>query len=313
VKFIYITDTHFRKTSPPSRTDDYMETAMKKIKDIIVYANNEGIKNIVHGGDFFDSLVPYDVTKRIGAFIFAYSHVNWFVNIGQHDMEGHNSIDRMPISLLDELVPNFHILRDGEFNEVDDGYVYANWYDNKRARDPDFFSLFVPDTMNAPLVHTAHGLLVDKEFYGNYVLLSDVPQNHADLFLGSDYHPGWATRNIDGCIYANPGSLMRKERPNPMRPSKFLDVEIGGMDGEVGIIEIVLSREIPFVKAQPEEPKAEAPEMDIGIARFIESEFQSGGVTQPKLLLQEVGKTTKADDSVVSKAIELLEEVEDEC
>jgi len=312
MKFIYITDTHFRRTTPPSRTDDYLIASMTKIKDVLDYATREGIKNIVHGGDFFDDMQPYDVTTEVGALIFAYNHVNWFVNIGQHDMRDHTHINDRPIRTLDRLLPNFNVMPNGEFTEVDDGYVYANWYDNTRARDPEFYSLFLPDHVNAPVVHTAHGLLVEREFYGSYVLLSDVPPSHADLFLGSDYHPGWKTQNLHGCTYANPGSLMRKECPSPMRFPKFLDVEIGGMDGKVGIIEITLNKETPFVVKKVKAEEAETPAMDIGIAKFIETEFQSGGVSHPKNLIQEVGKTTNVDNRVIEKAVELITEVEDD-
>ena len=54
MRFLYVTDTHIRGTSPRSRTDDFPLAIRKKLQEVIELAHREEVDAVLHGGDLFD-------------------------------------------------------------------------------------------------------------------------------------------------------------------------------------------------------------------------------------------------------------------
>ena len=78
MKFLYVTDSHFRAHDVAVRTDNYVDTSIQKLEAILTYAEGKNIRTIVHGGDFFDSYnESYGIFTRVADTIRCYPDIHW--------------------------------------------------------------------------------------------------------------------------------------------------------------------------------------------------------------------------------------------
>lgn len=332
--FVYITDLHIHDRTPVSRTDDYLETSKIKLRRVIKHAQEKGCSSIVCGGDVFGTAAhARNLSWRAWhsiAEIIAESKLPWYINVGQHDLTAHSheSLWDMPLGALSYLknvtiLPNDTPIQIGET----DGrpvILVGRWFDHARSQSPEFFSLDGIRTGAQPqpwIIFTAHGLLVDEPFFGEFVLLKDVPPSEADLFLASDYHPGWkeiqkpsswgVNNGAAGITnYLAPGSLMR--------PAKTTRIPYGlhiGIGEPVGIIHIpipVANEENPFRFDAPEPIKEHVvEEKSFDLKSEIDKAEGTIHWVDPVEQVRQLTIEQKSSDAVKSCTLELVEKAQE--
>ncbi len=90
MKFLFLTDTHYRDDKPKGRIDDIMKAQFDELGDVLNICNERDIDVVLHGGDFFNTKKPsHNLVVHL---------LNWakFLNrpimgaIGNHDITGYN-------------------------------------------------------------------------------------------------------------------------------------------------------------------------------------------------------------------------------
>lgn len=104
-RFLFVGDLHCNDTTPSSRTDDYSEATIAKLRWLIGYAQGMGIELIVVGGDIFHKTaqsLTY-LNRLVEVLREASSHGIMITSvIGNHDIHGENmdSFKRSPLYTL---------------------------------------------------------------------------------------------------------------------------------------------------------------------------------------------------------------------
>lgn len=217
MKILYFTDTHLRGTNPKNRIDNFSETLVNKISEIIELINDLNIDYIIHGGDLFDrpDLSVAVVSKF--AKLLKKVKIPFYIVSGNHDIFGHNpkTIDRTMLGLLNSLDFITIIDEDKKIILEKNGikvqlsgqpYVYDIDLDIK-----DKYILTDTDKGVDYSIHVVHGMLLDRPFVKGipYTLIDDIKETKADITLSGHYHAGFSTQNIEGKYFINPGSLVR--------------------------------------------------------------------------------------------------------
>lgn len=218
MRFLYLTDTHIRGTSPRSRTDDYQQTLKQKLTEVKELVQRRKVDIVLHGGDIFDRPNLSPAVVRDFVQLFQQFEVPIYAVAGNHDMYGHNpsTLDRTMLGLLDAL-GIIRLLREGQRVPIEkDGILIqlsgqAFHYElDRREHGLDYG---VTNEINADYcIHMVHGMLVDRSLPEGvaHTLVDqlDLP-SAADVLLTGHYHAGFPIQKNNGKYIVNPGAIAR--------------------------------------------------------------------------------------------------------
>jgi len=330
MKFLYITDTHFTRRGPESRSDDYFDASLRKLMFVYDYAYQNDIEIVLHGGDLFHHARPgFATLNPILKVISSYRDITMKIVPGNHDLFGWNpeSFPRTALAAVGNLA-NVEILKDGELHQLsqdEEISIYPLWSKFDREGNPDIFK--IPDPTNDFVIVMAHTLLVERSFFGAFISMEQIPwASTGDLILGSHYHPGWPTLKKDtsaGVRYlANPGSLMRIMNAATRRMPKFLEIEIlwtmfeGKTEHQITINEVY----IPFAEEWPFKDEAEViPENKVlygpQFETFLDLLLNTSSAAQsldPRTIAMTIAQEHGFSEEVLKRVIKNLDEVKKE-
>ncbi|MDO5028333.1 MAG: metallophosphoesterase family protein [Bacillota bacterium] len=236
MKLLFFTDTHIRPSNPISRLDNYYESVLKKLEEIRDYANSNNIDYVIHGGDLFDRPDnPIKATSQVGLILASFKMPIYIV-VGNHDIFGYN-IDTLQRSMLG-LLTSFNILKlipdDGVLLEKDGTKVLVLGRNFSADLDQDKENYIVKDQdikySAHKIINVVHGFLIDRPFLSvvDHTLVGEILETKADLTLSGHYHSGFPIQNIQGKVFANPGSLVRNRNSlsEIKRRPKFLEITV---------------------------------------------------------------------------------------
>ncbi|MDV2885202.1 DNA repair exonuclease [Alkalihalophilus pseudofirmus] len=217
MKFLYITDTHIRGTTPKNRKDSFVETMTAKIKEVITIANREKVDVLLHGGDVFDR--PDLSPNVVGQFarLFKEAEMPIFAIAGNHDTYGHNpeTISRTMLGLLDSfglmtvIQPDAPVLI--EKNGVKVQISGQPYHYDLDQRDPKLD--YYPNNEHEAdvMIHLVHSMLVEKALPDGipHTLIDHIWGTSADIVLTGHFHGGFGLKERDGKYICNPGAMAR--------------------------------------------------------------------------------------------------------
>ncbi len=217
MKLLYFTDTHLRGTAPQNRTDDFVQTLLDKLDEIIGIAHDQQIDYIIHGGDLFDRPdVALSVVKQFLSVLLKWEKPYYFV-IGNHDIYGHNleTINRTALGILMEVGMFIPLTKQPIFWEKDGIVVQVTGapYSYDIDKDPERKS-YVIDTKDLRAdyaIHVTHGFLTDLSLSEliPHTKISQIAHTKADLTLVGHYHQGFGLVEDQGKLFLNPGAMVR--------------------------------------------------------------------------------------------------------
>ncbi|MEN9405746.1 MAG: hypothetical protein RLZ12_30 [Bacillota bacterium] len=217
MRFLYLTDTHIRGTSPRSRTDDFPKALKKKLQQVSDLVKERQIDYVLHGGDIFDrpTMAPAVVRDFI-AILRSFERPIYAI-CGNHDIYGHNpsTVNRTMLGLL-EAMGLVHLLSTGEVVMLKrDGMTVQlsgqpfHYELDKRSRELDYQVKRRPNVNF--VIHMVHGMLVKDPLpeYVPHTMAHEVWHKDVDLLLSGHYHTGFNVLEKNGRYIINPGSLAR--------------------------------------------------------------------------------------------------------
>lgn len=217
MRILYFTDTHIRGTNPKNRTDNFTETLVNKLSEIVSLSNDLKIDYIIHGGDLFDRPdLSISVVSKFSKLL-KRIEVPFYIVCGNHDIFGHNpkTIDRTMLGLLNSL-DFVNIIEEDKkiILEKDNLKVQLTGQPYIYDIDQRLKSKYIIKDINEEVdysIHVVHGMLLDRPFVKGvpYTLIDEIKHTKADVTLSGHYHAGFKTQYIEGKYFINPGSLVR--------------------------------------------------------------------------------------------------------
>ena len=240
MKFLFSTDGHLSARKPIARKEktdkEYIETQLRKRKQMYDYSVENGIMDLIDGGDFFNAWKP----KELPALLIKYLELrnrysfNDFVDIGNHDLKFHNLdfLNDSAIGILSEL-KLITISEDWTFHTKEDN-IKLNFFHFGQELDKR-------ELIEGTNIAIVHENIFEKQvppYMTGYTVkeLREVLPGY-DLYLCGHNHQKFCVIDED-FIVVNGGSVMRLNTKQKNFKPAFWEIEI--INGNVGV------KEIPF-------------------------------------------------------------------
>ena len=217
MKFLYFTDSHIRGVNPRGRKDNFCETVLKKIEEIIDVSKEYNVDYILNGGDWFDrpDLAP-SIVREFAKTIKNFNKPVYTI-AGNHDIFGQNpdTISRTMLGLV-ESTGLVKIIKDDEKIILDDGKNKVLLVGKSFKYDIDGEGREVAYVIKKNddvdyIINIVHGMLLEKPFFKGipYTLIDDIAHTDADITLAGHYHNGFGIIKKGEKYFINPGSIVR--------------------------------------------------------------------------------------------------------
>jgi len=319
MRFLFITDTHFRGNSPQNRLDDFPQTLRTKMEEVVVAANYYQVKAVLHGGDLFE--VPNPAINVVGDVVRFLKALQkpFYIVPGNHDLFGQNpqTLSRTMLVLLGQ-VGLLKILETGEkvfFEEngirlqlTGQGYHFD--LDTERGREG-----YLVKNVDADLaIHLVHGMLLDRPFFQTvaYTLVEDIKDTEADLTLTGHAHLGFKEITLAGKKFLNPGALVRTTvlAAEVERQPQMVLIEVN-KDGITTKL-LPLKSALPGVQVLNVEKAAAMKLREERLARIISEVRTSGDFRSLKLenIIKEIAHREQLPEEVRLEAIKRITQAE---
>lgn len=307
MKLLAFSDAHLQANTPKNRKDDYAASLRAKFDEITRYIEFYKIEAVLNGGDLFNR--PQPATSIVNEYLKVFRSWNCpiYSIIGSHDKFGYND-ETLPRTGLGTLVSaglvtivneTIWLDLDTQLAGVSHSYNLDDNPDNYFR--PKLTMTFLPKP--AYLIQLVHGMLVDKPFFGNHTLISDLKLD-ADLAICGHYHPGFGPITSGNTVFINVGSLGRVERvKRKFKPSVLL---IDSVEHTIDLLPLSVAEDDDvFLQKEVNETVLDTNfDQFMTLLREKSIDFESGNVKQ---VVEIVGKENNFDANVVKRAVELVE------
>lgn len=225
MKFCYITDVHFRESTPINRKDvDVLNTLEKKFQKLKEICKEEGVDFIVHGGDLGHNWDwKLSLLNRVDRIIKDLG-IPFYSIIGNHDVPGKNILEypNTGLAFLEKLqsVKILHPSKTsigpwdfwGYHSDTEECDEILNGKDFKKD----------PDQIQVAIVHAPVG----KTGLGHEIHYKKVNITGFDIAFFGDIHSGFPLwKNPKDVLLGNPGSFFRQTLTESKQPVGCFIVE----------------------------------------------------------------------------------------
>lgn len=317
MKFLFFTDTHIRNTNPQGRKDNFLETVLKKLEEIINIARQNNVNAVIHGGDLFDrpdtppSLVR-EVVIRLKKL-----DVPLYMVAGNHDMYGQNpaTIKRTMLGLLDS-INIINLINPGhkiffKKNDITVRLTGTHFFYNLDKEDKEGYRVKKEDCDVA--IHIVHGMLMDKPYFKTsfFTTIDEIINTEADITLSGHYHTGFGVKQINGKYFVNPGSVVRIDS-SLVEISRMPKVTLIEIENDIKIENIVLKTALPGQDVLDRSKLEEMEFKEKKLSDFIQGinstfSFKSYDFTT---ILNEISKKDNLKKEIVEEALKKIEQAQ---
>lgn len=318
-KLLVFNDPHIADNPPAGRKDDYMESLLAKLDEIVTLANNHRVDALVCTGDLFHVKNPAHVSHNLVSRIMEILDdltPEFYIVPGNHDLTsaGLASLSKQPLRSL-EAAGRLRILTYPITIDDEVTLLPVPW-NHQRETDPEYYAVTSDKGrgVNKRRLMIAHGPLLapgDVRPYP-YLNVDDIPNHGAVnvVFSGHIHERLGLTELNCGTQFCNFGSVSRLSRTqaNMLRKVSVALYDSGSNEvTELALEKVKSISEVFHDKA----PGKEAHLNKDSIARLADT--LSSGLQVQQLSIRELVASV-ADDDISDEArhlvIELLEEAE---
>ncbi|MBQ3420939.1 MAG: metallophosphoesterase [Romboutsia sp.] len=315
ISFLYIGDVHFGSNKPESRIDNFYETAILKLKEIVDISKEYNVDAILQPGDLFDT--PKPSFNVIGDLVNILAPVDKFIMVpGNHEMPGNteSSLERSVLSLLKGIHFIEFTSKENpiffEKNGVKVAITGSRYTTNIDTTRKDLY--VVDNKLGDYHIHLAHGMLSDESMGEliQHTTIDEIMHTKADITLVGHDHLGFGIIERNNKIFVNSGSILRLtcSTKEIKRTPKVVLIEIENSE--------IKLKEIKLKSGKPGEEVLDRTKLDDKKARdiykaklsmFIEeqsSEFDSIAVYE---LIDSMGESEAIDKTIQEECKDELE------
>lgn len=218
MKFCYITDVHFRESTPINRKDsDILNTLEKKFLNLKELCKKENVDFIVHGGDLGHNWDwKLSLLNRVDRII-KNLEIPFYSIIGNHDVPGKNILEypNTGLAFLEKLqsVKIFHPTKTS-LGEWDFYGYHSDTPECEEILNGKNFKKD-PDRVSVAICHAPVG----RTGLGHEIHYKKVGIQGFDLAFFGDIHSGFPLwKNPKGVLLGNPGSFFRQSLTDSKQP-----------------------------------------------------------------------------------------------
>lgn len=228
-----LSDPHLRHTNPISRSDNYAETGLNKLEQVVAFCNNRG-STLLIAGDLWDrpDNPVWFINRVIEILNRAYFPI--YAIAGNHDLKYHNidNIKESSLWTLGEAVHNFALI-DKCNNLILDGDFKTFLHAFSFGLEPSY--VIRPDSYNILMLHTP---IFEKEvpwFMSDAMTADQLVAKYPgfDLYVTGDIHTTAITDKV-----INTGSMMRSTKAQKEHKPCFVTVDTETGEKEITYFEI---------------------------------------------------------------------------
>ncbi len=318
MKLLWRTDVHLSERNPRSRTDNWREAIMNKLKQVGDIADKIGAKAVIDGGDFFDIKSPsrnsHDLIREV-----AELHADYpcpvYANVGNHDCVygDYTYLPQQPLGVLfstgvfKRLYDNHEIVfAEGGVKVRLAGIPYhGTTYDLDRFKN-------ITKGNEDYLVVTAHvlasakgGSMFENEDIIKYDDLIEMNPD-VDVWLFGHWHKDQGVWEKDGKYIVNVGSLSRGALVQDDMDRKPCAIELGFTEGGIEVVRHDL--QIPKAAEIFDVAGRERQEMRESVMEDFVSNLKSSLIKDSDSnTLESVVAKTEIPDTVRERALRYLE------
>jgi len=310
MKLLYLADPHGKGKNPCNRLDNYYQSWLLKIKEVIEIANKEACDKIICGGDLFDS--PNVSNTIIDDFldIVEKSKIPWYVVPGNHDMSSHN----WELSKSSALA---HIFRRSNYVRFLDEINLSDTNDNFYIKGYNYYHTIEEDMIEKGLMCNAeadfkiavpHAFISIKPFFKevSHICAKDLKTNY-DLILCSHFHMTF-DETINGTRFINPNSLGRTSIREQHQPEVLI---VDTVTKEINKVKLMSAKSVSEIFDLVK--YAEIKDKKKDIKEFLDSlknaDFQSMEIGQQ---IVQISKSEKIEEPITNHLLKTIDKVRNE-
>lgn len=215
MRFIYLTDTHIKSSTPENRKDDFLRAISRKLLEVAGLCRDLQVNFVIHGGDIFDHPHPdqgsWDLLHRFLKEL----DCPLYCVAGNHDLINQrlDSLQKTALGCL-AINKNIKLLQPREKIYLDNGNCVVQLSGQHFYGGIDLHKnngeYMVKKERCDLAIHVVHGMLLPKAFSDKVActLISEVSATEADFTLGAHAHLGYH-EIVEGKFFLNPGALAR--------------------------------------------------------------------------------------------------------
>jgi len=310
VKLLATGDWHLRYKSPKYRTDDYFESQVKKVGQILKIAEDNNCDFILQPGDFFDSADTPDFVIQYYINLLKEYEIPVYSVFGQHDLRYHSSkIENTPLAIMkaSEVVD----IVDQDF--TDRVGVPMFLYTCHWGQDiPDIVRTKNGDSAYAIHILLIHKMIIEEKLWEgqtDYIKAKSLLKRYDfDIIVSGDNHNSFFVQHENKALI-NCGSLMRSSISQiDHKPCVYL-VNIERQDREIVYVfdkiflDIEPSENVFDIKQHDKEEKR-SKELDLFVEGLNSSDEKSIKVNFVDRLIQYSNKQEQGVRDVIQEAME---------
>ena len=224
-------DLHLRHTNPISRSDNYAETCLRKLEQVVAFCNNKNSALLIAGDTFEKPDNPIWFVNRVIE-ILNRADFPIYAIAGNHDLKYHNIENLKESSLwtLGEAVHNFALI-DKCNNLILNDKVFLHAF--SFGLEPSY--VIRPDSYNILMLHTP---IFEKEvpwFMSDAMTVDQLVAKYPgfDLYVTGDIHVQCITDKV-----INTGSMMRSTKAQKEHRPCFVTVDTESGEKEITYFDI---------------------------------------------------------------------------
>lgn len=231
MKGLFYTDCHISGKTPRHRIDNYQESIVNKIRETYEIADSTGCSFVGFGGDFFNThrIFSYELISDIMDII-CKSKIKTYMCLGEHDLYGHSptTYKSSTLAFFVRHCSNVEIL----WEPKDLGEIVL--YGKHEFQTMD-------EAMSVKVDKRKYSILLCHELLSATKHPFDIIDVHTltgcpyDLVLSGDLHCGYNITEVDGTIFANPGSLARQTTADAGRMPQVVLFDIDVKTGKTEV------------------------------------------------------------------------------
>jgi len=307
MKLLYLQDFHLLFKAPINRKDNYYQSMLLKLDEILSIAKQNKVSAILDGGDFFESpLVANTIVDEVLDKI-EKNKIGWVFLFGNHCMLSHHIENSNATALA-------HMIRRSKFTnylkkmENDDFYLKGFEYEHdieSKIKEKGLFH----NKKDKFTIAIVHALITEKPlpYAAMHVCYKDIKSNYDCILVAHNHHP--FDLKINNTRILNIGCIgRRKIDEQNIEPSVLL------IHTETKELKIIKLKSAKAGKEVFDLEKIEkSKQFESNIDNFIQSldniKLQSLDIRGK---VEEIGQENKVDKNIIEEVINKIGRMENE-
>lgn len=189
MKLIYMQDFHLSGKSPENRLDNYTESMLLKLAEILEIAKQNKVKYIIDGGDFFESPLISNILLDIVLDKIEANKIEWKILFGNHGMLSHHIENSNATSLA-------HAIRRSKYitylETIEDDNCFIQGIEYKHDIESELKEKGIFHSKKDKLtIAIVHALITEKPlpYSAMHLCYRDIKSNYDYILISHNHHP----------------------------------------------------------------------------------------------------------------------------